>query len=44
MSLEENIKKWVLLDNNIKQLNDKIKNLKNGKKFVQQKYYTICII
>jgi hypothetical protein len=31
MSLEENVKKWVLLDNNIKQLNTQIKNLKNEK-------------
>ena len=31
MSLEENIKKWVILDNNIKDLNEKIKLLKNNK-------------
>ena len=31
MSLEENVKKWVLLDNNIKQLNDQIKSLKQEK-------------
>ena len=31
MSLEENIKKWVLLDNNIKALNEQIKLLKNEK-------------
>lgn len=31
MSLEENIKKWVLLDNNIKELNEKIKILKYDK-------------
>ena len=31
MSLEENIKKWVLLDNTIKELNEKIKLLKNDK-------------
>jgi len=31
MSLEENVKLWVALDNNIKQLNDQIKLLKNEK-------------
>ena len=31
MSLEENIKKWVLLDNNIQTLNHKIKTLKEEK-------------
>ena len=31
MSLEENIKKWVLLDNDIHNLSQKIKNLKNEK-------------
>ena len=30
-SLEENIKKWVLLDNNIKALNDQIKKIKAEK-------------
>jgi hypothetical protein len=32
MSLEENIKEWVKLDNDIKQLNEKIKLLKTEKK------------
>tara|TARA_A100001015_G_C15003364_1_gene719557 strand:+ start:1535 stop:1891 length:357 start_codon:yes stop_codon:yes gene_type:complete len=31
MSLETNIKKWVALDNNIKQLNEQIKKLKDEK-------------
>lgn len=31
MSLEENIKKWVLLDNNIKNLTNEIKQLKQVK-------------
>ena len=31
MSLEENIRKWVFLDNNIKALNEKIKLLKKEK-------------
>ena len=31
MSLEENIKKWVILDNNIKELKKKIKLLKEDK-------------
>ena len=30
-SLEENIKKWVLLDNNIKALNEQIKKIKEEK-------------
>ena len=31
MSLEENIKKWIILDNDIKVLNDKIKQLRSEK-------------
>jgi hypothetical protein len=31
MTLEENIKNWVILDNKIKQLNDEIKTLKGQK-------------
>ena len=31
MTFEENIQKWVLLDNQIKMLNDKVKELRNQK-------------
>ena len=31
MSLEENIKKWVVLDNQQKKLNEKVKELRNSK-------------
>ena len=31
MTLEENIKQWIQLDNNIKQLNLEIKNIKSQK-------------
>jgi predicted nuclease with TOPRIM domain len=35
MSFEDNIKKWVLLDNQVKQLNDKSKELKEQKNSVE---------
>jgi len=35
MSFEDNIKKWVLLDNQVKQLNDKAKELKEQKNSVE---------
>ena len=35
MSFEDNIKKWVLLDNQLKQFNDKTKELKEQKKTIE---------
>jgi len=40
MSFEENIKKWVLLDNQIKQINDKTKQLKEEKNNVETSILT----
>lgn len=36
MSFEDNIKKWVLLDNQVKQLNDKAKELKEQKNSIEE--------
>lgn len=35
MSFQDDIKKWVVIDNQIKQLNDKTKELKNEKKQIE---------
>lgn len=40
MSFEENIKKWVLLDNQIKQINDKTKELKEQKDSIETNILT----
>lgn len=40
MSFEDNIKSWVLIDNEIKKNNEKIKALRNERCLIQEKIYS----
>ena len=42
MNLEENIKKWVILDNQQKKINDQVKKLRDEKNEISTKIFSYC--